>query len=72
VWVIDKLEHRLIFERIYYKAVGLKLEEMNNRLCSVTIFTFNKIEIMRWQAVSAKARRNQSRDNLLSKHALNS
>jgi hypothetical protein len=72
VWVIDKLEHGLILGRTYHKAAGLKLEEMDDGSCSATIFTPDRTGMVRWRAVSANAKRNQSRDDLLSKHALNS
>jgi len=72
VWVIDKLEHGLVLGRTYHKAAGLKLEEMDDGSCSATIFTPDRTAMVRWQAVSARAKRNQSREDLLSRHALNS
>lgn len=72
VWVIDKLEHGLVLGRTYHKAAGLKLEEMEDGSCSATIFTPDRTAMVRWQAVSARAKRNQSREDLLSRHALNS
>jgi hypothetical protein len=72
VWVIDKLEHGLVLGRTYHKAAGLKLEEMDDGSCSATIFTPDRTGMVRWQAVSPRAKRNQSRGDLLSKHALNS
>jgi predicted aspartyl protease len=72
VWVIDKLEHGLVLGRTYHKAAGLKLEEMDDGSCSATIFTPDRTAMVRWQAVSPRAKRNQLREDLLSKHALNS
>ena len=72
VWVIDKLEHGLVLGRTYHKVASLKLEEMDDGSCSATIYTPDRTGMVRWQAVSPRSKRNQSRGDLLSKHALNS
>ena len=72
VWVIDKLEHGLVLGRTYHKASGLKLEEVSDGSCNATIYTPDRTGMVRWRAVSATAKRNQSREDLMNKHALNS
>ena len=47
VWVIDKLEHGLILGRTYHKIINLKLEEMEDGSCHATIFTLNKLSMVR-------------------------
>jgi hypothetical protein len=72
VWAIDKLQHRSVLGRTYHKAAVLKIGEMDDGSCSATTFTPDTTAIVRWWAVSARAKRNRSGGDLLSKHALNS
>jgi hypothetical protein len=47
MWIINKLKHRLIFKKIYYKVAGLKLKEINNGSYNKIIFTPNRTAIIR-------------------------
>jgi hypothetical protein len=72
VWAIDKLEPGSVLGRTYRKAAGLKLDEMDDESCSATTFGPDTIAMVRWRAVSARAKRNRSGGDLLSKHVLDS
>ena len=72
VWVIDKLEHRLILGRTYHKLSGLAIRENDDGTCSATIYTPDRTGVITWQAVGPDSDRNQSREDLLNHQALNS
>jgi hypothetical protein len=56
VWAIDKLEHGQVLGRTHHKAARLKLKKMDNGSCRATIYTSDKIGIVRWLAVHARAK----------------
>jgi hypothetical protein len=72
IWVIHRLEHSLVLGRPYHKAAQLKLREMPEGGTEATIYTPDGTGMTSWVAVRPREERDQTRQDLLQKQALNS
>jgi hypothetical protein len=71
VWVIHWLEHSLVLGRPYHKMAQLKLRETRDGGTEATIYTPDGTGMVSWIAVQPHEERDQTKQDLLQRQALN-
>jgi hypothetical protein len=71
IWVIHRLEHSLVLGRPYHRLTHLKIREMRGGGTEATIYTPDGTGQVSWVAAQPQEERDQTKEDLLQRQALN-